>query len=66
MIKILFDLTNEEMRDTLHYRGPDEVGEYVEDNDECVAVGHARLIIIDPAGNNNKLNYSIYCFRDVG
>lgn len=38
------------MTESLQKRGPDELGYYINDN---VALGHRRLIVIDPDGGSN-------------
>ena len=41
-----------QMTDTLYKRGPDEVGYYIGEN---IALGHRRLIVIDPDGGKQPM-----------
>jgi asparagine synthase (glutamine-hydrolysing) len=43
----------QKMTGTLHHRGPDERGYYI---DDCVALGHARLSIIDLSGGQQPIH----------
>ena len=40
------------MTKTLHKRGPDETGNYI---NKHVALGHRRLIVIDPEGGKQPM-----------
>lgn len=48
----------EDMMQTIARRGPDEDGLY---QDEHVAMGHKRLIVIDPEGGKQPMNY---CYHE--
>ncbi len=50
----------EQMNNTLSKRGPDEEGYYI---NKHIALGHKRLIVIDPEGRKTTNDRNIFLWR---